>query len=124
MNKNFEYLKNDNNNYVLPDFCYNLNNMTKILEKSLPKNDSRFRKDMKLLEEGDIDKAQEYKLKYEEKQRKELNNENHQILFFNEINDEENEVKYYEPNGIYWMWKKNGKLKDNPNFQIFDVSGY
>ena len=125
LNKDLKYLKNNSENYSLPEFCYELNYMNKNLEKNLPLNDSRFRKDIKLLEEGnDLDKAQGYKLKYEEKQRKELNNDKHQILFFNEMIDEETEDKYYIPNGNYWKSKKLKELKNNANSQIFDINNY
>jgi len=125
LNQNLNYLKNNSENYSLPEFCYELNYMNKNLEKNLPLNDSRFRKDIKLLEEGnDLDKAQNYKLKYEEKQRKELDNDKHQILFFNEMIDEETEEKYYIPNGNYWKFKKLKELKNNINSQIFDISNY
>ena len=122
---NQEYLKNGNEgNYELPSFCYNLNYMDSKLEESLPKNDSRFRKDMKLLEENaDTKEAQIYKEKYEEKQRKELNNKNHKILFFDEKFDNEEE-NFFIPNGQYWEMKKNGELKKNCNCEIFDVSNY
>ena len=122
---NQEYLKNSTEgNYELPTFCYNLNYMDKNLEESLPGNDSRFRKDMRLLEENsDTKEAQIYKEKYEQKQRKELNNENHKILFFEEKLDKEGE-NYFIPNGKYWEMKKNGELKKNCNCDIFDVSNY
>ena len=94
------------------------------MEKSLPKNDSRFKKDQRFLEEGNTEEAQKYKEKYEEKQRKELNNDEHKILFFNKKYDEENEVNYYEPNGQYWEMKKNNTLKNNCNCNIFDVTNY
>ena len=123
--QNQEYLKNGKEgNYELPTFCYNLNYMDKNLEQSLPMNDSRFRKDMRLLEESaDTKEAQIYKEKYEEKQRKELNNENHKVLFFDEKFDKEGE-NYFIPNGKYWEMKNKGELKNNPNSQIFDVSKY
>ena len=125
LNQNLNYLNNNSENYSLPEFCYELNYMNKKLEKNLPLNDSRFRLDIRLLEEGnDIDKAQSYKIKYEEKQRKEINNDKHQILFFNEMIDKDTEEKYYIPNGNYWEFKKLGALKNNINSQIFDISNY
>ena len=120
-----EYLKNDLDSYVLPEYTCALNQLTKELEETLPKNDSRFRKDMRLLEEKiETDEAQQYKKRYEEKQRKELNNEKHKILFFTEFSSPETEDKYYIPNGKYWEYKKEGKLKDNDNSTIFDLQGY
>ena len=95
------------------------------LEKSLPGNDSRFRQDMRLLEEApDTKEAQVYKEKYEEKQRKELNNENHKVLFCDEKFDKESGENYFVPNGKYWEMKKKGELKNNSNSTIFDVSKY
>ena len=124
LDQNLEYLKNNSEKYILPEFVSDLNNLTEELEKNLPKNDSRFKKDQRFLEEGNTEEAQKYKEKYEEKQRKELNNDEHKILFFNKKYDEENEVNYYEPNGQYWEMKKNNTLKNNCNCNIFDVTNY
>ena len=124
LDQNLEYLNNNSERYILPEFVADLNNLTEELEKSLPLNDCRFKKDQRFLEEGNITEAQKYKEKYEEKQRKELNNDEHKILFFNKKYDEESEVNYYEPNGQYWEMKKNNTLKDNVNCNIFDVTNY
>jgi hypothetical protein len=119
------YLKNNADNYSLPEFTYELNYMNKRLERSLPLNDSRFRKDIRLLEYGnDLDTAQKYKKRYEEKQKKELENDQHKILFFNELVDEETNEKYYVPNGKYWEMKKKNELKNHANANIFDVTNY
>ena len=124
LDENLKYLKNSAECYYLPEFTCDLNNLTEELEKTLPLNDSRFKKDMRFLEEGNVDEAQKYKEKYEEKQRKELNNENHKILFFKEEYDSEKENKYYLPNNQYWEMKKNNTLKDNCNCNIFDIQNY
>ena len=126
LDKNQQYLKNtDDTEYCLPTYCYNLNYMDKNLENSLPKNDSRFRKDMRLLEEKEeTQEAQIFKEKYEEKQRKELNNDLHKILFFDEKINEEDGENYFIPNGKYWELKKHNQLKKNENCDIFDVSKY
>ena len=124
LDQNLEYLKNNSENYILPEFVCDLNNLTEELEKSLPLNDCRFKKDQRFLEEGNKEEAQKYKEKYEEKQRKELNNDEHKILFFDQKYDEEKEVNYYEPNGQYWEMKKNNTLKSNCNCNIFDVTNY
>jgi hypothetical protein len=77
-----EYIKNTVDSYVIPEYSCRLNQITPELEKILPKNDSRFRMDMRLLEEKvETEEAQSYKLRYEEKQRKELCNENHKYYF-------------------------------------------
>ena len=125
LEENQEYLKNTTESYVLPKFSCMLNQMTPELEKILPKNDSRFRLDMRLLEEKtEIEEAQSYKLRYEEKQRKELCKEEHKILFFTELLSPETEDKYYIPNGKYWEYRKEGKLSENENNKILDLEGY
>ena len=122
---NQEYLKNGmEGKYELPIICYNLNFLNNKLERNLPPNDSRFRKDIRFLEEcSETKEAQIFKEKYEEKQRKELNNENHKVLFFDQKFDEDNE-SYFIPNGKYWEMRKNGELKNNCNNEIFDISKY
>ena len=124
LDQNLEYLKNNSEKYILPEFVSDLNNLTEELEKSLPKNDSRFKKDQRFLEEGNTEEAQKYKEKYEEKQRKELNNDEHKILFFEEKYDEESGENYFIPNGKYWELKKNKELPKNQNSDIFDISKY
>ena len=120
-----EYIKNTVDSYVIPEYSCRLNQITPELEKILPKNDSRFRMDMRLLEEKvETEEAQSYKLRYEEKQRKELCNENHKILFFTELLSPETEDKYYIPNGKYWEYRKEGKLLENENHKILDLEGY
>ena len=125
LDENQEYLKNTINEYVIPEFSCRLNQLTPELEKILPKNDSRFRKDMRLLEEKiETDEAQTYKQRYEQKQRKELCGDDHQILFFEELSSPETDDKYYIPNGKYWEYRKEGKLSENENNNIYDLTGY
>ena len=125
LDKTQEYLNNTVESYVLPEYTCGLNQLTPEMEKFLPKNDSRFRMDMRLLEEKEnTDEAQNYKLRYEEKQRKELCTDAHKILFFTEFLSPETEDKYYLPNGKYWEDRKNGKLKENANSSILDLTGY
>jgi hypothetical protein len=120
-----EYIKNNVDSYVIPQYSCRLNQITPELEKILPKNDSRFRQDMRLLEEKEeTDEAQSYKVRYEEKQRKELCGEDHKILFFNELQSPETDDKYYIPNGKYWEYRKEGKILENENNKIFDIQGY
>ena len=125
LDKNQDYLNNTVESYVLPEFTCGLNQLTPEMEKILPKNDSRFRMDMRLLEEKvETEEAQNYKLRYEEKQRKELCTDNHKILFFTEFLSPETDDKYYLPNGKYWEDRKNGKLSVNDNYKILDLEGY
>ena len=125
LDKNQEYLNNTVESYVLPEYTCRLNQITPELEKILPKNDSRFRMDMRLLEEKEeTDEAQSYKLRYEEKQRKELCTDKHKILYFEEFLSPETEDKYYLPNGKYWELRKSGKINENENSKILDLEGY
>ena len=66
---------------------------------------------MRLLEEKEeTEEAQNYKLRYEQKQRQELCTDEHKILFFTEFLSLETEDKYYLPNGKYWEFRKQGKI--------------
>ena len=121
IDKNQEYLKNDVDSYTLPDYCANLNFITEDLKKILPNNDTRFRKDITLLENQEIEEAQKYKEKYEEKQRKELDNNNHSVLFFDEELDLDSQETIYKPNGKYWEMRKQNKIKENLNNNIFYI---
>ena len=122
LEENQGYLKNTIDEYVLPEFSCRLNQITPELEKILPPNDSRFRKDMRLLEEKvETQEAQSYKERYEQKQRTELCGEDHKILFFTELISPETEDKYYIPNGRYWEYRKKGKLSENENKNIYDL---
>ena len=125
LDENQEYLKNTTDSYIIPEYTCRLNQITPELEKILPKNDSRFRLDIRNLEEKtETEEAQSYKLRYEEKQRKELCGEDHKILFFTELLSPETEDKYYMPNGKYWEYRKKGKMFENENNKIFDLEGY
>ena len=120
-----EYLQNNLESYVIPEFSCGLNQLTPELEKFLPKNDSRFRQDIRLLEQKiETEEAQSYKSRYEKKQNEKLLKEDHKILYFNEYSSPESECKYYIPNGKYWEERKNGKLKENENSSILDLTGY
>lgn len=56
-------------NYNFTKFTCLLNELTDKLKKKLPPTDSRLRPDIRLLEEGDVDKASLEKHRVEEKQR-------------------------------------------------------
>ena len=60
----------------------------------------------------------------EKKQNEKLLKEDHKILYFSEYSSPESECKYYIPNGKYWEDRKNGKLKENANSSILDLTGY
>ena len=124
LNKGYGYLKNTMEKYCIPSYSCNLNNINENLAKSLPKNDSRFRQDIRLLEEGNIKRAQMFKSSYEEKQKNEITDSGHKIQFFDEKIDIETDENYYVPNGKYWEMKQNGTLIKNANWDIFEVDEY
>ena len=125
LDKEYAYLKNSLEQYCLPPYSCNLNYLNENLENTLPKNDSRFRLDIRYLEEGeDLKKAQLYKTEYEEKQRNEIKDAGHKIQFFEEKIDIETDESYYIPNGKYWELKKKDLLKKNENWTIFKVEKY
>ena len=125
LDQNQNYLKNNFDNYVIPEYTCGLNQLTPELEKFLPKNDSRFRQDIRLLEQKvETEEAQSYKSRYEKKQNEKLLKENHKILYFTEYISPESECKYYIPNGKYWEDRKKGKLNENENNSILDLTGY
>ena len=51
------------------EFSLGLNELTEEMKNVLPPTDSRFRPDQRLLEQGDLEKAQQEKLRLEQKQR-------------------------------------------------------
>lgn len=55
--------------YGLTSFAATLNEVTPIEDKKLPPTDSRLRPDQRALEDGDVDRAEEEKVKLEENQR-------------------------------------------------------
>ncbi|GAB1313846.1 Oxysterol-binding protein 3 [Madurella fahalii] len=57
------------NTYGLTTFAAGLNEITPLEKGKLPPTDSRLRPDQRLAEQGDLDKAEEWKVKLEEAQR-------------------------------------------------------
>lgn len=63
------YPKNIHEYYGFTSFGITLNEITSDIEAKLPPTDSRFRPDVRALEEGDLDRAEDEKLRVEEMQR-------------------------------------------------------
>ncbi|KAG9223005.1 hypothetical protein CCMSSC00406_0000306 [Pleurotus cornucopiae] len=63
------YPKNIHEYYGFTSFGITLNEITSDIEGKLPPTDSRFRPDVRALEEGDLDRAEDEKLRVEEMQR-------------------------------------------------------
>ena len=56
--------------YYFPPITFDLNNLTEEMKTALPRTDSRFRPDQRLLEMQELDKAADEKHRLEEKQRR------------------------------------------------------
>lgn len=99
-----EYLE-EYYNFTL--FTMTLNELTPDVEKNLPRTDSRFRMDVRKLEEGDLDAAASEKQRLEEKQRevrardKRFRDPSPDLLWF------DNKDKFWTYKGGYWENKCN-----------------
>jgi len=95
------------NYYYFTEFTYQLNYLTEKLKKSLPPTDSRFRPDLRALENGDMKLAQTEKGRLEEIQRaarKEAEKKGvpQKPNYFTFEADEATQEKYYKFNYKYW----------------------
>ncbi|KAG8198634.1 hypothetical protein JTE90_026530 [Oedothorax gibbosus] len=97
--------------YGFTRFAIELNELDPELEKILPPTDTRFRPDQRLLEEGDIDGAENSKQQIEQsqrdrrKQREELGIEYNPLWFTKVTLDDGNEQ--WMPNNKYWEVRSN-----------------
>lgn len=88
--------------YGLTSFGITLNEITEDIKDKLPLTDSRFRPDVRALEEGNIDEAEEQKLRLEETQReRRKNGQDRQPQWFKLIGDE------WVYKGGYWEARAN-----------------
>lgn len=99
--------------YSFTLFTMRLNELTPELEKSIAKTDSRFRLDVRKLEEGDLDGAANEKQRLEEKQRaaravdKRFKNPSSDFLWFDLIEAPNTKEKFWIYRGGYWENKCN-----------------
>lgn len=99
--------------YNFSSFTMKLNELTPELEQTLPKTDSRFRPDVRKLEEGDLDGAASEKQRLEEKQRearqrdKRFKDPSPDLLWFEYKSVPELKDKLYIYKGGYWENKCN-----------------
>lgn len=102
-----------NEYYNFTHFTLKLNELTPELEKSLPRTDSRFRPDVRKLEEGDLDAAASEKHRLEEKQRearardKRFKDPSPDFLWFKVSSVPQSEDQFWLYNGGYWENKCN-----------------
>ncbi|KAF9089488.1 hypothetical protein BGX23_006643 [Mortierella sp. AD031] len=92
--------------YGFTAFTIQLNELTKGLEKKLPRTDTRFRPDQALFEQGRVEEADREKLKVEQRQRElrkqmESRGEPWQVRWFEKRPDPQTE----DPEGQTWVYK-------------------
>lgn len=93
-------------NYTL--YTMRMNELTEEMAKQLPRTDSRFRSDVRKLEEGDLDGAASEKHRLEEKQREarardvRFKNPSSDFLWFEFTNVPPSKEKFWTYKGGYW----------------------
>ncbi|KAI5731513.1 hypothetical protein M8J77_011362 [Diaphorina citri] len=96
--------------YGFTRFAIELNELNAEMKKQIPSTDTRLRPDQRLLEQGNLNGAEQWKLKLEQSQRdrrkkNEENNIAHQPNWFRRVETQEGEL--WEYNGKYWEARKN-----------------
>ena len=110
----------DKNNHYFQPYTFDLNNLTEEMKQKLPRTDSRFRGDQRLMEYQKFDEAQIEKVRLEEKQRKkrkENEKEGKHPLprYFEETYDDITGELIYKYKGNYFEDRKNNNFKDLPD---------
>ncbi|KAF9414542.1 Oxysterol-binding protein- protein 3 [Podila epigama] len=106
--------------YGFTDFTTHLNEITKGLEKVLPKTDTRFRPDQSLFERGQVEEADREKLRIEQKQRDlrktmESKGQPWEVRWFEKVSDpqtEDPEGKTWRYKGGYWEARETGEWNE------------
>lgn len=111
---------NSVNQYGLTKFAITLNNLTPRLEKLIAPTDSRFRPDLRLFENGQIDEGGVEKNRLEEKQRetrkiRHEKGENWNPLYFEEVIDEDTGDKFFKINDKYWLNRAHRDWSEAPD---------
>ena len=107
-------------NYFFQPYSFDLNYLTNEMKDALPRTDSRFRPDQKLMELQDIDEAGEEKHRLEEKQRKaRKDNASKGIIpkpmYFDETYDDLTGELVYKYKGGYFEDRKNKNFGHFPD---------
>jgi hypothetical protein len=107
-------------NYPLNFETLKLNEINDELKKFLPISDSRFRPDIQIYENGDLEKTEEVKKKLEEKQRvkfKDLEDkkEEYKPKYFKKEKNELSNDEVYVYCGDYFEERKKGDFGEVPN---------
>jgi hypothetical protein len=97
------FSKNYRDYYGFTSFAITLNEITPDLQRKLPPTDSRYRPDVRALEEGDLNTAEAEKQRVEEAQReRRRNGKDQQPRWFRQEGDE------WVYNGGYWKQREKG----------------
>lgn len=100
--------------YGFTYFAMSLNEITKDIEGKLPPTDTRLRPDQRAFEEGDVDKAEEYKQKLESQQReRRKSNKNNKPRWFHEVKGEKPEWQYGSEDGLTYFKTRAKVFGDN-----------
>ncbi|KAL3241579.1 oxysterol-binding protein related protein OSH3 RNJ42_02693 [Nakaseomyces bracarensis] len=100
-----DLVKNSQSKYGFTTFTAHLNEITDIEKNELPPTDSRLRPDIQAYEIGDLEKAEELKLKLEQLQRdRRLNNKDVVPKYFEKVSN--TEWKIIEGPNNYWERRK------------------
>ncbi len=110
----------DKNNHNFQPYTFDLNNLTEEMKKHLPKTDSRFRGDQRLMEYQKFDEAGAEKIRLEEKQRKKRKENEaagiHPLpRYFEETYDDITGELVYKYKGNYFDDRINNNFKDLPD---------
>lgn len=110
----------DAKNYYFQPYSFDLNNLTEEMKSALPRTDSRFRPDQRLMEKQEIDAAADEKHRLEEKQRatRKTNKEKGIVpkpLYFDETYDDVSGELIYKYKGNYFEDRKNKNLSHFPD---------
>ncbi|KAG0086827.1 Oxysterol-binding protein- protein 3 [Podila epicladia] len=106
--------------YGFTEFTTHLNELTKGLDKKLPKTDTRFRPDQSLFEQGRVEEADREKLRVEQKQRDlrkamESKGQPWEVRWFEKVVDpqtEDPEGKTWRYKGGYWEARETGEWNE------------
>lgn len=101
-------------------FAINLNNLTPRLKEKIAPTDSRYRPDLRLFEEGNIDEGAQEKNRLEEKQRearkiRKDKGETWTPLYFEEVLDEDTGDKFFKINDKYWLNREHKTWDESPD---------
>ncbi|EHN02090.1 Osh3p [Saccharomyces cerevisiae x Saccharomyces kudriavzevii VIN7] len=106
-----DLVSNPKKKYGFTKFTANLNEITEIEEGNLPPTDSRLRPDIRAYEQGNVDKAEEWKLKLEQLQRERRNKgKDTEPRYFEKVS--KTEWKYITGPKSYWERRRNHDWSD------------